>query len=297
MINEIDRQPIVVVEHYCLLGEGPVWDAKQQMLYWVDILNGAIHGYAPKNKMHTTIQLDQLIGAFAFCNDGNFIAALQNGFAFIDRVSGEIKMIEDPEAHLPGNRFNDGKCDPAGRFWAGTMALTEVAGAGSVYTIEKNVGVMKKIDNVSISNGMAWSADHTTLYYIDSPSFKVVAYDYDKTTGHISNKRTIITITAADGVPDGMTIDTEGMLWIAHWDGWQVTRWNPATGEKLFHFTLPVGRATSCTFGGESLEDLYITSARVGLTEEALESQPLAGALFVIPNCGFRGLPAFEFVK
>ncbi len=297
MIKESSRQPIVVVEHHCLLGEGPVWDAKQQVLCWVDILNGAIHGYAPKNKIHTTIQLDQLIGAFAFCTDGNFIAALQNGFAFIDRASGETKMIEDPEAHLPGNRFNDGKCDPAGRFWAGTMALTEEAGAGSVYTIEKNVGVTKKIDNVSISNGMAWSADHTTLYYIDSPSFKVVAYAYDKTTGHISNERTIITIKAQDGVPDGMTIDSEGMLWIAHWDGWQVTRWDPATGEKLFHFTLPVGRVTSCTFGGESLEDLYITSARVGLTDEALESQPMAGALFVISNCGFKGFPACEFGK
>ena len=295
MINETSRQPVVVVEHRCLLGEGPVWDAKQQMLYWVDILNGAIHGYAPKNKMYTTIQLDQLIGAVALCTDGNFIAALQNGFALIDRASGEVKMIEDPEAHLPGNRFNDGKCDSAGRFWAGTMALTEDAGAGSIYTIEKNVGVIKKINNVSISNGMAWSPDHGTLYYIDSPSFKVVAYDYDKTTGNISNERTIITITAVDGTPDGMTIDTEGMLWIAHWDGWQVTRWNPATGEKLFHFTLPVGRVTSCTFGGQSLEDLYITSARVGLTDEALESQPMAGALFVIPNCGFKGLPAFEF--
>ncbi len=297
MINETSLQPVVVVEHYCLLGEGPVWDAKKQVVCWVDILNGAIHGYAPKNKVHTTISLNQLIGAFAFCTDGNFIAALQNGFAFIERASGEIKMIEDPEAHLPGNRFNDGKCDPAGRFWAGTMALTEESGAGSFYTIEKNVGVTKKINNVSISNGMVWSADHTTLYYIDSPSFKVVAYDYDTTTGHISNERTIITIRAADGVPDGMTIDTEGMLWIAHWDGWQVTRWNPATGEKLFHFTLPVGRVTSCTFGGQSLEDLYITSARVGLTDEALESQPLAGALFVIPNCGFKGLPAFEFVQ
>ena len=297
MINKTSLQPVVVVEHYCLLGEGPVWDAKKQVVCWVDILNGAIHGYAPKNKVHTTILLNQLIGAFAFCNDGNFIAALQNGFAFIDKASGEINMIEDPEAHLPGNRFNDGKCDPAGRFWAGTMALTEEAGAGSVYTIEKNVGVTKKINNVSISNGMVWSADHTTLYYIDSPSFKVVAYDYDTTTGHISNERTIITISAADGVPDGMTIDTEGMLWIAHWDGWQVTRWNPATGEKLFHFTLPVGRVTSCTFGGQSLEDLYITSARVGLTDEALKSQPLAGALFVIPNCGFKGLPAFEFVQ
>lgn len=296
MIQKNYFEPAIVLDHTCLLGEGPVWDAVQKVICWVDILNGIIHEYSPEKNIHKTIHVHQIIGTVAVCTDGNFIAALQNGFAFVNRASGEIKMMHDPENHLPGNRFNDGKCDPAGRFWAGTMALSEEAGAGSVYTIEKNVGVIKKIDKVSISNGIAWSADHTILYYIDSTSFKVVAYDYNKTTGHISNKRTIITIKAEDGVPDGMTIDNEGMLWIAHWDGWQVTRWNPATGEKLFHFRLPVGRVTSCTFGGENLEDFYITSAKVGLTEEALKSQPLAGALFVIPNCGFKGLAAFEFV-
>lgn len=297
MENETSLLPVVVVEHNCLLGEGPVWDAKEKLIHWVDILNGEIHAYSPDNKIHTTMLVGQMIGAFAFCTDGHFIAALQNGFAFIDRSSGAIKMIEDPESHLPGNRFNDGKCDPAGRFWAGTMALSEVQGAGSVYAIGKDLRAIKKIHNVSVSNGMAWSADHTTLYYIDSPSFKVVAYDYHKITGHISNERTIINIQPEDGTPDGMTIDTDGMLWIAHWGGWQVTRWNPATGEKLFHFSLPVSKVTSCTFGGENLQDLYITSASVGLTEEALKSQPLAGALFVIRNCGFRGLPAFEFVN
>lgn len=295
MINKTSVQPVVVTDHNCLLGEGPVWDAKQKKIYWVDILNGEIHEYSPDQKTHKTIPVHQMIGAFAFCTNGNFIAALQNGFAFIDRISGQIKTIADPENHLPGNRFNDGKCDPAGRFWAGTMALSEESGVGSVYTVGKDLIAIKKIGNVSISNGMVWNKDHTTMYYIDSPSFKVVAYDYDKTTGQISNKRTIVEVATTDGSPDGMTIDTEGMLWIAHWDGWQVTRWNPATGEKLFHFSLPVGRVTSCTFGGEKLEDLYITSAKVGLTEEALEKQPLAGSLFIIPDCGFRGMPAFEF--
>jgi sugar lactone lactonase YvrE len=295
MINKTSLQPVVVVEHTCLLGEGPVWDAKQKKIYWVDILNGEIHEYSPEQKAHKIIPVHQMIGAFAFCTDGNLIAALQNGFAFIDRSTCEIKLITDPENHLPGNRFNDGKCDPAGRFWAGTMALSEESGVGSVYTVGKDLTAVKKIGDVSISNGMAWNADHTILYYIDSPSFKVVSYDYDKITGQISNEKTTIKVAAEDGSPDGMTIDTEGMLWIAHWDGWQVTRWNPATGEKLFHFSLPVGRVTSCTFGGEELKDLYITSAKVGLTEEALEKQPLAGSLFIIPNCGYSGLPTFEF--
>jgi sugar lactone lactonase YvrE len=296
MINEATPQPVAVVEHNCLLGEGPVWDAKQKIICWVDILNGIIHTYSPDQNIHATIPVYQMAGAVAFCTDGNFIAALQNGFAFIDSNTGAIKMTGDPENHLPGNRFNDGKCDPAGRFWAGTMALSEETGAGSLYMLGKDLTAVKKIGNVSISNGMAWSADHTTFYYIDSPSFKVVAYDYDKITGAITNQRTIITIAATDGCPDGMTIDTDGMLWIAHWDGWQVTRWDPATGGKLFHFSLPVSKVTSCTFGGDNLQDLYITSASTGLSEEALKKQPLAGALFVIPDCGFRGMPAFEFV-
>ncbi len=296
MINQTGMQPVVVGEHNCLLGEGPVWDAKQQIIYWVDILNEEIHEYSFAQKMHKTTRVHQMVGAVALCTDGNLIAALQNGFAFINRENGQIKMIADPENHLSGNRFNDGKCDPGGRFWAGTMALSEENNAGSVYVIEKDLALTKKIEGITVSNGMAWSLDHKIFYYIDSPSFEVVAYAYDTKSGQINNKKSAIKIAKEDGAPDGMTIDNEGMLWVAHWDGWQVTRWNPVTGEKLFHFALPVARVTSCTFGGDNLQDLYITSAKVGLTPEALKNQPLAGALFVIPNCGFKGIPAVEFV-
>ena len=284
-----------VVEHKCLLGEGPVWDVQRNMICWVDILKGEIHEFSPEQKTHKTIPVHQMIGAVAVCTNGNFIAAVQNGFASIDRESGEIKMIEDPELHLPGNRFNDGKCDPAGRFWAGTMSLKEESNMGNVYTIKNDVKAIKKIEAVSISNGMAWSLDHQTFYYIDSPTLEIAAYDYEKATGHISNKRIIIKIATEEGSPDGMTIDNEGMLWIAHWGGWQVTRWNPESGEKLHSIQLPVAKVTSCTFGGVGLEDLYITSAKVGLTEDELKEQPLAGSFFVIHNCGFKGMPAFEF--
>ena len=284
-----------VVEHKCLLGEGPVWDVQRNMICWVDILKGEIHEFSPEQKTHKTIPVHQMIGAVAVCTNGNFIAAVQNGFASIDRESGEIKMIEDPELHLPGNRFNDGKCDPAGRFWAGTMSLKEESNMGNVYTIKNDVKAIKKIEAVSISNGMAWSLDHQTFYYIDSPTLEIAAYDYEKATGHISNKRIIIKIATEEGSPDGMTIDNEGMLWIAHWGGWQVTRWNPESGEKLHSIQLPVAKVTSCTFGGVGLEDLYITSATVGLTEDELKEQPLAGSLFVMHNCGFKGMPAFEF--
>lgn len=288
-------QPDVVVEHTCMLGEGPVWDVKRKVICWIDILQGAIHEYSPEQKIYKTIQVHQMIGSIALCTNGNFLAAFQNGLGFIDRTSGEVKMISDPEAHLPNNRFNEGKCDPAGRFWAGTMPLSENEHTGSVYVAGKDLSITKRIEGVTISNGMAWSGDHQTFYYIDTPTFEVAAYDYDKSSGNISNKKIIIKIPKEDGYPDGMTIDNEGMLWIGHWDGWQVTRWDPDKGEKLCYIQLPVANVTSCTFGGDNLEDLYITTAKKGLTEEELQKQPLAGSLFVVRNSGFKGMPAFEF--
>ena len=296
MIKNAPLKIDVVVDCTSLLAEGPVWDNVQKCICWIDILNGQIHQFSPDRKSLKTISVHQKIGSLAVCTNNDFIAALQNGFAFIDRKNGVIKPITDPEAHLPGNRFNDGKCDPAGRFWAGTMSLSEDAATGSVYFIQNTLQPIKMIDAVTISNGMAWSPDHQTFYYIDTPTFLIVAYDYDKVNGHISNKRTIIKIDEKDGYPDGMTIDNEGMLWVAHWGGWQITRWNPGTGKKIHSFKLPVAKVTSCTFGGDDLEDLYITTAKVGLTENELKLQPLAGSLFVIRNCGFKGMPAVEFV-
>lgn len=285
----------VVLDHLCLLGEGPVWDEKHQVICWVDILRGEIHEYKPSENIHKTLVVNQMIGAVTICRNGNYLAALRNGFGFVDRVSGAVKMISDPEFHLPGNRFNDGKIDPGGRFWAGTMSHTDEPHMGNLYLFDTDFTVTKKIDKISISNGLTWSVDHKTFYYIDTPTYKVVGYDFDKSGGTIKNKRTIVTIDQNDGSPDGMTIDSEGMLWIAHWDGWQVTRWNPETGEKLKSYSLPVARVTSCCFGGEKFQDLYITSARTGLSEDQLKGQPLAGSLFVIKNTGFTGLPFFEF--
>ena len=221
-----------------------------------------------------------MIGAAVLCKDGNFLTALKNGFGFADRESHEITMVANPESNIPGNRFNDGKCGPDSRFWAGTMSHTDEPEKGSLYLFDTDYSVTKKIDYVSISNGMAWSADHQTFYYIDTPTFTVVAYDFDKTTGEISRKRVIINITKEDGSPDGMTIDGEGMLWIAHWDGWQITRWDPHKGEKLFSFRMPTARITSCAFGGNEFEDLYITSARTGLTRSSI-SQPAFSRIII----------------
>jgi sugar lactone lactonase YvrE len=285
----------IVVSHKCMLGEGPIWDDHRKTVCWVDILHGAIHEYSPAQHVFKSISTGQMIGAIGLCRDGNFVAAMKNGFGMVNRNSGTVRLISNPEPDLPGNRFNDGKCDPAGRFWAGTMSHTDEPGKGSLYTLDKNFSVSKKMENVSISNGMAWSPDHKTFYYIDTPTFNVTAFDFDIISGEICNPRIIIRVSQKDGSPDGMTIDQQGMLWIAHWDGWQVTRWNPDTGEKIYTIPLPVARVTSCCFGGDGLGDLYISSARIGLNDDQLKKQPQAGSLFVIKKSGFTGLSGFEF--
>lgn len=283
-----------ITNHLCTLGEGPVWDAKRNEIYWIDIISGEIHYFSFNDKVKKSYLVNEMIGSFAICKNDNLIIAAKSGIGFLNRENGKINMLLNPESHLGNNRFNDGKCDPSGRFWAGTMAISEENNAGNVYVFHENT-IQKMIENVSISNGMAWSIDLKTFYYIDSLTFEVVAYDFDNAIGNISNSKVIISVPKEEGCPDGMTIDNEGMLWIAHWDGWQVSRWNPTTGKKLFHIKLPAARITSCTFGGEHLKDLFITSARIGLSDTALKEQPLAGSLFVIRNCGFQGIPAFEY--
>lgn len=280
--------------HKSELGEGPLWDAQKMAICWVDILNGHIHEFAVDTDTYKRYDTQKMVGCVGLCEDQNFILATTKGIGFLNRASGVISYVEHPEKELTGNRFNDGSCDPAGRFWVGSMSLSEETGAGSVYVFE-NGRSTKKIENTTISNGMVWNADHTLFYFIDTPTASVVAYDYELETGMISNKRVVISIDTKEGFPDGMTIDSEGMLWIAHWGGWQVTRWNPKTGELLSRIKLPAAKITSCTFGGKDLTDLYVTSAKVDLSDKELEEQPLAGSLFVIRNTGYQGVPEFLY--
>ncbi|MCO6497595.1 MAG: SMP-30/gluconolactonase/LRE family protein [Chitinophagaceae bacterium] len=293
--NISNIKPEVVSNHRCLLGEGPVWHELESAVWWVDVLKGEIHKFSMVDQKEKVLSVGQMVGSVALCANGDFIAGLENGIHFINRETGEMNHITSPEKHLPDNRSNDGKCDPSGRFWIGTMSKSEEANAGSLYMVTQDGSVTKKISNTTISNGMAWSPDKKTFYFIDSPTRGVDAYDYDGVTGEISNKQTVIKLTESDGYPDGMTIDSEGMLWIAQWDGWQVSRWNPANGEKMLSVKLPVARPTCCTFGGEGLGDLFISTASTGLSEEELKQQPEAGMLFVVRNIGYTGLPANKF--
>lgn len=285
-----------VTSSLSLCGEGPVWDSETKSIFWIDIITGDIHKYNTLSGKYSNINVGQKIGAITKCSSGHLVAALKTGLFLIDFDNNQLKFIENPESHIPSNRFNDGKCDPSGRFWAGTMDDGNgIREAGSLYTLEKDLSVSKKFTGLTISNGLAWSKKKKLFYLIDTPTKTVFGFDYDDESGGISNKRELILIPENNGSPDGMTIDEEGMLWIAHWDGWKVSRWDPSIGIMLDEIYLPVSRVTSCSFGGEDLDDLYITSAKVGLTEEEIQEQPLAGSLFVVQKCGFKGVNTHIF--
>lgn len=277
------KQWQVAVKTSCMLGEGPFWDEKLQRLLWVDIVAGDIHEWYTASSRHVVTHLPMQIAAVTLDNSGLLIAASDRGIVQIDLATQAITPLVDPEAHLPNNRFNDAKCDPLGRFWAGTMdAVTQLPGAGSLYMLDNAGRLSTKISGVTCSNGLAWSADRQTFYYIDSPTRQVYAFDFEAYNGTLSNRRVVIEIPASEGLPDGMTIDRTGMLWIALWGGWKVACWNPYSGNKQDEILLPVSQVTSCVFGGADLTDLYVTSARTGLTEQEQRQQPLAGSLFVV---------------
>jgi sugar lactone lactonase YvrE len=203
-------------------------------------------------------------------------------------------MVTDPEQDLPGNRFNDGKCDPAGRFWAGTLALDGTPKVASLYRIDADLSVHKMLGEVSCSNGIVWTLDGQTMYYIDTFLRRVDAFDYEYQTGEISGRRVAFEIPSEMGFPDGSTLDSEGMLWVALWQGGAVSRWNPETGELLQVVKVPAPNVTSCAFGGPNLDRLYITTARNGMSDQALAEHPLAGGVF-FADVSATGLPAFAF--
>jgi sugar lactone lactonase YvrE len=283
------------------LGEGPVWDAKTQTLFWIDILEKRI--YAGENVI---AQLDQYIGCFSLRPNGTLLIALSDGegrsslvnLQPFDPAQGKADSSQQTVlaavSESAANRFNDGKCDPAGRFLAGTMAMNESDPTGALYSFDGKQ-VTKLFDGVTISNGLTWSPDHKTFYYIDTPTRKVQAFDYDLTTGQIANPRIAIQVPASLGWPDGMTSDTDGNLWIALWGGAQVSKWNPQTGQLLEQIPVPALQTSSCIFGGKDMNELYITSARKGMSEENLKQYPLSGGLFKVET-KVTGMPTFEFI-
>ena len=284
----------LVLDAKARLGEGAVWDAARQVLYWVDIEGHQVHAFDPATGHDRSFALGDYVGTVVPRARGGVALTLGRTFAALDLETRKVTVLGEPaeEKVRLGNRFNDGKCDPRGRFWAGTMAVSEARAAGGLYRLDADGSVHRILDDVSISNGIVWTADR--MYYIDSPTREVAVFDYDDATGSVSNRRVAVRFPADHGWPDGMALDAEGMLWIAEWDGSRVSRWDPANGKLLRQIMLPVSRVTSCAFGGPDLDEMYVTSAWTRLTEEARRDQPLAGGLFRV-DPGVTGAPTFSF--
>lgn len=284
----------LVMDAKAMLGEGPCWDNEKQILYWVDVLGKKIYIYNPITKANRIITLKQCISAIVPRNENEVVVALEDGFSFLNLITEKITPINDPEKHIINNRFNDGKCDAYGRFWAGTMNKSYVEGCGALYCLDTDFKVKRKLNNIGISNGIAWSLDNRFMYYIDTFTKSVCRFNYNIETGDIINRMEVINFQEEEGLPDGMTIDAEGMLWIAHWGGSKISRWNPNTNMKIAQFEIPAINVTSCTFGGEDLNELYITTAKEGLKSEQLTENPFSGGLFRLKTT-VKGISSHSF--
>ena len=280
------------------LGEGPLWHAAEQALYWVDIELHQIHRYFPATKDHTSTQFSLAVTALGIRKSGGFIAATAKGFGGWDGVSNEIALFSDPESHLPNNRFNDGAVGPSGRFWAGTMyagAQTDTPDPGVLYRLDHNRSVRVIEPGLTISNGLGWSPNGTRFYHTDTLRHTIYVYDFDPSTGEAGNRQVFVHDPEQPGVPDGLTVDNQGFVWIVRWGGWKVTRYDP-DGTPEREIILPVECPTSCTFGGAELNQLYITSAWTALNPEQRAAQPQAGDLFQMEFKDISGLPPHQFL-
>lgn len=265
------------------LGEGPMWSVREQALYWVDILNHRLHRYAPNDaQQQTTWQFDEEVTSVAERADGiRLLVTMRHHFAYFDLATEKLEPILEIEQDLPGNRFNDGKCDPLGRFWAGTMDFGCTEPTGSLYRFGPDRMLSKMDTGYPITNGPTWSADYKTMYYNDTFHGRVYAFDFDLERGEARNKRLFLQLGGAEGNPDGMTTDSEGGIWIAQWGAGKVTR-RDAVGKVVQEIRLPCSQITSCAFGGPNMKTLYITTAAQGLTQDQLKQERLAGGLFEI---------------
>lgn len=271
-------------------GEGPCWDAATKRLIWVDLERGIVHRFDPATGEDQLLEVGQPVGAAVPRAGGGLALALRDGFALLDPGSDQAHMVSDTEADKPGNRMNDGKCDSSGRFWAGTMAFDSEAGAGALYRLDPDGRVTTVLENLTISNGLDWSPDERLMYFIDSPELRVDVFDYDRSSGEIENRRPLVSTPEELGVPDGMTLDSEGFLWVAFYGGGRVRRYAP-DGALERELMLPVAYTTSCAFGGEALDRLYVTTSRLEL---AADDTSAAGAVFELAP-GPHGRAAHSF--
>ncbi|MFG3720248.1 SMP-30/gluconolactonase/LRE family protein [Streptomyces massasporeus] len=269
----------VVVRAEAELGEGPTWDAATGRLLWIDILGSRLHTYDPATGRRAVRRTEQHIGAVKPRAGGGLVLNLRDGVGLLDPDGGFRWLHHEP---VPGRRANDAAVAPDGTLWTGTMRYDEAPGGGTLSRVTGDGSVDVVLDDVAVSNGTGWSPDGRLMYYIDSPTRRIDVFDH--ADGRITGRRTLAEIEESAGFPDGLTVDAEGCVWVALWQGSAVRRYTP-DGELDRVIELPVPLVTACAFGGADLSDLYITTARVGLTRPPA----LAGSLFVVPGAG-KGL-------
>jgi sugar lactone lactonase YvrE len=287
-----------VLPSQAIVGESPVWHPGEQCLYWIDIQGKQIHRFHPRAGKDESFALPEIVTCIQLCSSGGLVLTLKKNFAFFDPGANHLEILQGVEGDLPDNRFNDGKCDPQGRFWAGTMdAKHWDKPSGNLYRMESDLQVTRMQSQVICSNGSGWSPDSRTMYYTESFRYAIFAYDFDPASGKIENRRVFAQISDEDrkagGFPDGMTVDAAGFVWSNHVGVGKIVRYDPA-GKIERIIQMPVPRATDCTFGGSDLETLYITSARETMTPEQLAQAPLSGSLFAVET-GVKGLLSTPF--
>lgn len=269
----------LVLAAAAVVGEGPVWDSRASVLRWVDIPQGTVHALDPATGRDDSVSLDRMVGAVALRATGGLVVGAQGGFFALDSVSGAVELLAELPGAPAGMRMNDGKCDPSGRFWAANMALDASPNAGTLYSLEVDGTIEERLSELTIPNGIDWSPDGRTMYYVDSPTHRIDAFDFDPGTGALDRRR-VLAHTDPAVLPDGMTVDAHGYCWVALWGGWAVHRYAP-DGTLDTVVRVPASQVSSCCFGGPELSDLYITTASGGLDEAALAREPDAGAIFV----------------
>jgi sugar lactone lactonase YvrE len=276
----------------CDLGEGPHWNSLDRKLYWVDITGKAIHRFDPQSEKHEIRVTPSMVG-FVVTNGANkMIAGLQDGIYRLDFEAGDAEAIVRPHYAHADNRFNDGKCDPRGKLWAGTMNHADhQKPTGALYRLDGR-GLHEQETGIHISNGLGWSPDHKTMYYTDTVRRLIWKYDYNIETATPSNRREFLKFDGK-GRPDGMCVDSQGRILTALWPGWSIEIYTP-DGKLDGKIDLPVPQVSSCVFGGDGLKTLYITTAKVGLGEQQLKEAPLSGQMFAV-QMDVPGQPAAPF--
>lgn len=284
--------PLCVWPAGATLGEGCRWSVQEDALYWVDILGHRLHRYRPIDGIRTSWDFDETISAVAERRDGpGLIVTLRHGFALFDpaQPSAGVQRLHSPAEEVPGNRFNDGGCDAQGRFWGGTMDYACEAPTGAFYAYTADGRCLRHALGFPVTNGPCWAADGRTIFINDTARNQVWAWDFEPASAALTNPRRWLAFAEGDGLPDGMTRDADGMLWLAHWGGACVTRHDPVSGLELRRIVLPTRHVTNVAFGGPGLRTLFITSATFGLSDEQRAAEPLAGGLFAV-DAGVAGV-------